>query len=121
MDDALTVEFELEICGPQGRSRHATRMEPQLVAARRPRRRRRSGRRFSIARLTIGYLKRVNGRLNSSRSNGPCQSRRKTPTDHNAPFLNKRLVNKRLKNPSGDVPELWLGLAHELARRHIVG
>ena len=43
---------------------------------------------------TIGNLTLVNGRLNSSLSNAPWASKRKTLADHSVLFLNKRLVNK---------------------------
>ena len=43
---------------------------------------------------TIGNLTLVNGRLNSSLSNAPWDSKRKTLSDHSVLFLNKRLVNK---------------------------
>ena len=42
---------------------------------------------------TIGNLTLVNGRLNSSLSNAPWPSKRKTLADHSVLFLNKRLVN----------------------------
>ena len=43
---------------------------------------------------TIGNLTLVNGRLNSSLSNAPWDSKRRTLSDHSVLFLNKRLVNK---------------------------
>ena len=43
---------------------------------------------------TIGNLTLVNGRLNSSLSNAPWDSKRETLADHSVLFLNKRLVNK---------------------------
>ncbi|MDD9999836.1 MAG: DUF262 domain-containing HNH endonuclease family protein [Rhodospirillaceae bacterium] len=43
---------------------------------------------------TVGNLTLVNGRLNSSLSNAPWDSKRKTLCDHSVLFLNKRLVNK---------------------------
>ena len=43
---------------------------------------------------TIGNLTLVNGRLNSSLSNAPWDSKRGILADHSVLFLNKRLVNK---------------------------
>ena len=48
---------------------------------------------------TIGNLTLVNSRLNSSLSNAPWGSKRKTLADHSVLFLNKRLVNEG--------PEVW--------------
>ena len=48
---------------------------------------------------TIGNLTLVNGRLNSSLSNAPWDSKRETLADHSVLFLNKRLVNKG--------PDVW--------------
>lgn len=48
---------------------------------------------------TIGNLTLVNGRLNSSLSNAPWESKRETLGDHSVLFLNKQLVNKG--------PEIW--------------
>ena len=41
----------------------------------------------------IGNLTLVTGRLNSSLSNAPWDSKRETLADHSVLFLNKRLVN----------------------------
>ena len=43
---------------------------------------------------TIGNLTLVNGRLNSSLSNAPWNTKKDTLADHSVLFLNKRLVNK---------------------------
>ena len=43
---------------------------------------------------TIGNLTLMNGRLNSSLSNAPWDSKRETLADHSVLFLNKQLVNK---------------------------
>ena len=48
---------------------------------------------------TIGNLTLVNGRLNSSLSNAPWDSKRETLADHSVLFLNKWLVNEG--------PEVW--------------
>ena len=48
---------------------------------------------------TIGNLTLVNGRLNSSLSNAPWDSKRGTLADHSVLFLNKSLVN--------DGPQFW--------------
>ena len=48
---------------------------------------------------TIGNLTLVNGRLNSSLSNAPWDSKRETLADHSVLFLNKWLVNKG--------PDVW--------------
>ena len=56
----------------------------------------------------IGNLTLVNGRLNSSLSNAPWASKRKTLADHSVLFLNKRLVTRGPKSgtrpPSRSVP-----------------
>ena len=54
---------------------------------------------------SIGNLTLVNGRLNSSLSNAPWSSKRKTLADHSVLFLNKRLVNKG--------PKVWDEVAIE--------
>ncbi len=48
---------------------------------------------------TIGNLTLVNGRLNSTLSNAPWDSKREALADHSVLFLNKRLVNKG--------PQVW--------------
>ena len=48
---------------------------------------------------TIGNLTLVNGRLNSSLSNAPWNSKREALADHSILFLNKRIVNKS--------PQVW--------------
>ena len=48
---------------------------------------------------TVGNLMLVNGRLNSSLSNAPWNSKRTTLADHSVMFLNKHLVNHG--------PQIW--------------